>query len=158
MEACLVQVPQRVTRRGRSVHDDRAESVLDRRFEAALTAGVDLDHVGKGPEHTCHAGQVLDAGSRPRLVERGLQRLGPGPERVRTVCRRPRPGLALLRAAASSSFGREEPFVLGTESLAFDPPLRRGDRKLGQEDLVLFTHTLDARESFGETSHRLARR
>ncbi len=82
-----MQVAQRVTCRDGPVHHDSTESVLDGGLESTLTALVDVDDVGEGSEHARQAGEPLDAGACPGLVEGRLQRLGPGLERVRSVRR-----------------------------------------------------------------------
>ena len=113
MQARVVQVTQRVTRRAGPVHDDGTQDVLNRRLEATLTPLIDVDDVGESSKHAWQPGKALDAGTRPRLVERCLQRFDTGLERVRSVRRLARERLALELSCLRSLFGCREPLVLG---------------------------------------------
>ena len=150
-----MQVPQRVTCGGGPVHHDSTESVLDGRLETTLTALVDVHDIGEGSEDARQTGEPFDTGARPGLVERRLQRLGPGLERVRSIRRGTCVRLAFAFAFLSRLFQGRETFVVGSKQLAGDLGRLQLHRQLLQAQLMVGTYTIRAGEPFGQSRDRL---
>ncbi len=138
-----MQVTQRVTRLAGPVDHDRAESVLDGRLETALTAIVDVDNIRERSQNSRQTCEALDACARPGLVERCLQCLDPGLERVRAIRRRARAQLALASMCLGGLFRRHKSFVLGPEPLVGDLGRLQLRRQLRQAQLILGAHAIE---------------
>ncbi len=76
--AAGVRTPQGIERAATSrriVDDDRSQRLTKCRLDGRFPAGVDLDQIEQCAEHAVDAGKSFGAGSRPRGVERELERL-----------------------------------------------------------------------------------